>query len=402
MNLREVIRSGYKPFSRMGAEKQKAHILAVQYIELLATQTSTKMEPWNLLDVFGIGKGNEIVTDKKEINKKFFEKLEEIKSKTPAEAFALEQRISTQIDELSREFSNREVNQLKKSRDNAINAAVSAFDRAQSLLADARRYEQQLMSYERRESTIAGQISQIAQESFWEFHQLYGENVDLITKSDVILTHKNSAAGVDLRVNMGKFAARLNLKTMNLLVYTFEGNLNLGGFYHPHIYTNGSICWGNASSTAALKLPKGEVADIFRLLASVLVNYNDGNPYRSLAEFQKIAEKDAPPKDAPAPLPPEMEAGRRASAPRVEIVADRPTTAGTPVWTVQATATPHESEEDRILQILRASSEPETSPISHVSASVSMVTDIFNTLATPLNINVDDFISSLNADRRDS
>jgi len=299
MNLREVIRSGYKVFNRMSEEKRKAHILAVQYIELLATQTNTRMEPWNLLDVFGVGRGNEIVTDKKEINKRFFAKLEEIKTKTPAEAFALEQRIIEQMDTLTRETTNREIANIKRDRDAAITRAVSRLSALNADLENAHAFEVRIMALERRESTVPQQIAQVVQENFWEFHQLNGPNLDLVTKSDIILTHKNPAASLDLRVNMGRFKVSINLQTFALKVFGHENNLDVSTYFHPHVYVTGDVCWGNAAGTIGEKLPKGELKDVLNILASVLSNYNDRNPYRPLAEFQAKAKNDAPPRDRP-------------------------------------------------------------------------------------------------------
>ena len=304
MNLREVVRSGYKIFSRMNPEKQKAHILAVQYIELLSNQTNTKMEPWDLLSVFGTGKGNELVTDKKEINKLFFAKLEDIKTKTPAQVFALEERVTVEIDRLSRGLTDREITRLRTARDKDIHSANEAMSRAATFLTSAANLHSQLSALERRESTVPGQISQIVQENFWDFHQLTGANLELVTKNDIILTQKNPAAGVDLRVNLGRVKAILNLQSMSLSVLQHERNLNVRGYYHPHVNTGGGICWGTGAGVVTQKLPKGEVAEVLRLLSSVLTNYNDGNPYVHLADFQEIAKNDAPPKDAPAPLPP--------------------------------------------------------------------------------------------------
>lgn len=313
MNLREVVRSGYKIFSRMNPEKQKAHILAVQYIELLANQTNTKMEPWDLLKVFGTGKGNELQTDKKEINKIFFARLEEIKAGVPAQVFALEERVTAEIDRLSRGLIDRETTRLRNSRDQEIRNAHDRMNQAQGYLTNAARFESEIMALERRESTIPAQICQIVQENFWDFHQLTGSNLELVTKNDVILTHKNPAANLDLRVNFGKLKTILNLQSMALSVLQHERNIVVSGYYHPHISTGASICWGTAAGVATQKLPKGEIADVLRLLASVLTNYNDSNPYINLARFQEFAKNDAPPKDAPAPIPPGF-----ATAPTIE------------------------------------------------------------------------------------
>ena len=297
MNLRETIRSGYKVFSRMAEDKRKSHILAVQYVETLANQTNTKMEPWDLLAVFGTGKGNELVTDKNEINKRFFSQLEELKNKTPAAVFALEARLQTQIDNLTRAHNDRAANEIKRQRDQQIRSATDFANRMNTAMTEAHKYEQSLMAIERRESTITQQISRLVQESYWEFHELNGALLNLLTKNEIILTQKNPAANLDLRVNMGRFKLEINLNALSLRVLKHTDNLDIRNYYHPHVTPDGSICWGTASGLITTKLPKGEIYDSIKLLEGVLSNYNDGNPYVHLADFQKVSKNSAPPKE---------------------------------------------------------------------------------------------------------
>ena len=300
MNLREVIMSGYKVFSRMAEDKRKAHILAVQYIEFLATQNSTRMEPWDLIEVFGTGKGNELHTDKKEINKRFFERVERLKSETPAAVYNLETRIATKIDEIAKISVTSTLNTLTMQMNNAITNANRAYDQAAAQLTEANRLWSSIAALDRKESTLSGQVTKLLQENFWEFFSLDGSLLVLHTKANIILTHKNPAASIDLRVDMGKFKANLDLSRMNLTVTCLSENLSVDGYYHPHVNGVGQICWGSAASTVSGKLPKGEVYDVFKLLESVLCSYNEGNPYRALARFQEKAKHSAPPKD---PLP---------------------------------------------------------------------------------------------------
>lgn len=297
MNLREIIRSGYKVFNRMSEDKRKAHILAVQYIETLANSTNTKMEPWDLSVIFGTGKGNELVTDKIEINKRFFSKVEELKTNTPAHVFSLETRIQGQIDNLTRAHNERATNEIKRSRDQQIRSASDFGVRMNAAMEEARRLELNLMAIEGRQSTISGQISRLIQEPYWEFHELNGALLYLVTKNDLILTQKNTAANLDLRVNVGKFKLEINLNALQLRVLAHSDNLNVNNYYHPHVTPQGSICWGTAAGVITQKLPKGELYDSVKLLEGVLSNYNDGNPYVHLADFQKVCKNSAPPKD---------------------------------------------------------------------------------------------------------
>ena len=291
MNLRETVRSGYKVFSRMQADKKKAHVEAIQYIELLANQTNTKMEPWDLLAVFGTGKGNELHTDKKEINQRFFKKCEEIKNKTPAEVFALEQRVSEKIDQLTRDLADREKNRLQRDYDSLVRSASTSFDAGTQYLVRAAETKRKMDTFERRESPVPAQLTEVLGENFWDFHQLTGNFIELVTKNDTILTYKNPSAGIDLRVNMGKFLVSIDLTTFSLKVIRYTDNVYLNGYYHPHVNTGGGVCWGSAAITVTEKLPRGEIKDVLMLLASVLTNYNNDNPYVALNSFKAEAER---------------------------------------------------------------------------------------------------------------
>ena len=58
-------------------------------------------------------------------------------------------------------------------------------------------------------------------------------------------------------------------------------------FYHPHVNTDGGICWGNAQDTASRAIVAGQLDKVMNLLKSLLTIYNGGNPYRSFEEFRE-------------------------------------------------------------------------------------------------------------------
>lgn len=291
MNLSKISESNYKTFNRMFAVKKAAYISTVQYIELLASQTNTDIKAWNLLKIFGTGSGKNFHTDKKQINKRFFAHLEKVKAKVESQVVAIEAKVAARMDKLSgsdKTIRSTRIAAMKERQAKLIQRAVACFSVADSYIAKAAELGRRIDSAEKTAPTFSDQISQIIRENFWGFHSLNNACLSLVTKNDIILSHINPAANLNLRVNLGKFRVFIHFDEMRLSVQT-HGNNVVVGHPHPHIGSEGTICWGDASSLVAEKRAKGEIADVLRLLASVLTNYNPGGPFVQLHRFVEAA-----------------------------------------------------------------------------------------------------------------
>jgi hypothetical protein len=295
MNISEIKAQSYLIFCRQKADRKAANITAAQYIETLASQTGTNIALWDILELFGEGRGHNLVKDKNEINKRFFAYLEKCKSEADSELIQLERVLSQRVDAIYEGNKNRRIAGLKQDRDAYLNNAVERLRQASEHVKTAWGITQSIERIERNPDTITPQIMQILRESFWKFHEFNGEELTLTTRNNIILTEINPSAGLRLRVNMGKFRCLIKLQAMNLTVLPYADNVLYENYYHPHVNRNGSICWGNASAAAAKHMSFGEIAPLLRLLSSLLVSYSPEAPYISLYHFQKLRPQDQNP-----------------------------------------------------------------------------------------------------------
>jgi hypothetical protein len=291
LGIQEITGSCFKVINRLGKDKKKEQIEATRYIELLASQTGTRIESWDILKLFSAGKGKVLIVDKTEINQRFFSQLEAIKVTTLTEVSVLDSETFKKIDEVSKgrvkvgKKNSNSIEALKKRQASYLQMIEKYLLRANQYTEKASNLEKQLNVLESKRTNYASQINELLKENFWEFRRLNDRTVELVTRTDIILRHRNPAAGVNLSVNMGRYLVQLDLFWNTVSVWPYKDNVLVNGYPHPHITSGGSICWGNASSVIAKAMPRGDLLTVFRLLASILTSYNDGSPYVSLEHF---------------------------------------------------------------------------------------------------------------------
>jgi hypothetical protein len=286
MNLQEAVHSEKKDVAE-----------AAQYIELLASQTSTPIQTWDIKKVFCNSDGD-LISDKSEINKRFFTTLDEMKSKTFTKTSSLEKKITQKIDSFTKRVNEgreatrlKRIAALKKSQEALIQRSTRLQTKAYGYIAKASEIERKLLVLERKPTTLGGQIGEILRENFWRFQSLKENTLGLVTQSDVILSYRNAAKGINLRANMGTYVVKIDLERNQITVRRHKGGISVSGYCHPHIGSGGNVCWGSAYGTVDQLLPKGKIADVLRLLSAVLTNYNDGNPYIHLEQFVEALEQ---------------------------------------------------------------------------------------------------------------
>ena len=292
MLFKDIVATKYKIFSRMGEEKRIEQIDAVKYIFLIASTSGVVVSNWDCQEVFKSDRGgaNEIVTSKTTINQRFFEKVEALSvlSPTPPPADLVEAE-KVALRNLSQRYI---ADMIARAENDAINRLRSAFDyqkSAQREIEIAARSRMSIAGLSGNTPNIAEQVQTINEGSFWEYDGMEpGANLAIAmkTRNDVVCTHKNPSAGIDISVNLGKFRATFDMGSVNLLVFGCGDNVAVGGYNHPHISYNGRVCWGNGQEAANKATANMQLVQLFTLLSSVLVNYNSGNPYRSLEDFR--------------------------------------------------------------------------------------------------------------------
>lgn len=104
--------------------------------------------------------------------------------------------------------------------------------------------------------------------------------------NDVVLKHKDEDQGMDITVNMGRYMAVIDFNRSRVRVHRFERNIQTSEYYHPHVTTDASVCWGNAAETITQSLQTFNIKKLLGTLHVLLHEYNDESPYRALVEFR--------------------------------------------------------------------------------------------------------------------
>jgi len=277
MNLRQAVQS---------TNKETAE--AARYIELLSCQTGTPLNRVDVLKVFG--RNGELITEKNEINKRFFKYAEKAKTRKKA----LSRKTRAQLDAHNGkpvdgdETRNPRYARLHAQRDRKLVEVSALFEKARALIAEAAEIHREMNGIARRKTDIGAQIDAIVAERFWVFKSLEGSTLNLVTAADVVVTHKDRhSSDTPLQVNLGRYRAEIDLEESTIGVYGYQRNIYVDGdCIHPHIYEGMEICWGNADGTVAEYLVKGDYAGVLRILAALLTTYNHSNPFVTLGEFE--------------------------------------------------------------------------------------------------------------------
>lgn len=291
--LKEIYSSKFGCFpTEMPPEIRKAQVDAIQYIEKMSSLTNTDISTWNLFKVFESEwfESAPLVTDKAEINKRMLARELQDKRGVPDQLRKLDEDVEKTIKE-----------HLGSERAILTSAARSAMRQHHQSASSKRGEYEELMSMAWKKRLLitelnnetkvdfTSRINEVLQQGFWEFHEYNDSKIKLRTKQDVILEHKNVAAGIDLRVNFGKFVAELGYTNFKLRVQKHENNLTSRGYYHPYVSLMGEICWGNMSYAADELYKAGNLPGLFELLGSLLMTYTpEATPYEPLEDFQTI------------------------------------------------------------------------------------------------------------------
>lgn len=288
MNLSQIRAGGWRVFARQSAEKRNQNIQSAQYIETLAQQTGTQVGLWNIFELFGVGRGNNLLQDRSLINQRFFQKKSEQDAVTTNDATRVRELIRGPLERIANEQRSNRIRQLTREHERYKSRVISFLQQAAQFNADAYRCYLEINRWNGAEAPILDEIMAILRDTFWEFHDFDGRCISFLTRTDVVLTEINPAAGLNIRLNMGKFRAALPLDNPgDLRVFPHSGNTLVNRYPHPHVGQDGWLCWGNASAQSANFAAAGQLSQLMRLLSSLLTSYSAEAPFVSLVRFQE-------------------------------------------------------------------------------------------------------------------
>jgi hypothetical protein len=266
----------------------KIHQQAFQYIEQLASTTQTSIDSWNTSFLEGLD-----LTDKRALNAAFFKQAGASESKlSEEETKALEAAVQA-AEKIAANLIKARVDECRSNSEYYLTQATEYYLNFARKLSEAHKQHREALACEGKAPQVREEFQKIFKNTFWKFHEVEaGSALSFITRSEIILTEKNPAAGIDRRVNFGLYRAKLNYGEARIHVLKHEKNVLSGSFYHPYVNVNGNICWGNAADAAGRAIREGRWSDVMNLLASLLTTYTpEATPYRSLFDFVRDAEQ---------------------------------------------------------------------------------------------------------------
>lgn len=293
-----------KEISLQPPNLRKANEKALEYIQFMASRTNTDIKSWDVFDTFGgppepVEGGTPrrtLLTDKREIGKVFFELIEKAKEKKkeqkksaldemPQLLEALQHRVEAQLE-------GRKAT-IKRTIRQHIGNAENYHTRMRREHADMLKLTYELTTLEGGDTVdiIRQELDECLKEGYWINPIFENGLLYLNTATNIINTHKNKRANVDISVDLGQFAVKIDLNSFAMWVIPYKNNLRARSYYHPHVSTNGRICWGDGSDQLHNWTSQFKIGSILKLLYSLLHNYSDSAPYCHLYCFKEEAKK---------------------------------------------------------------------------------------------------------------
>lgn len=263
-----------------------------EYIEQLANQTSTNIDTW---DVEGLLEGVP-EADRRAINKAFFAKMDTMAKAAVSIPDDVVEKLA-QTNHIIEDAKKRRLDELQSNYGHYAQQAKNQYEQFERTIKAAWDCSKERMALEERPPNyIADELKELLTQGFWGFNQYNPAGiVRLETKNDIVMTEVNEKAGINRRINLGKFLGELDVKRMKLRLLPYKDNIVLNSRrYHPYVDRDGEICWGNAATTASKMLTNGKVHSIYNLLSALLVTYDPtSTPWEHLAAFDRpINRKD--------------------------------------------------------------------------------------------------------------
>lgn len=288
MKFQELTSSGYaKALQAFGADA----LDAIRYVEFMAASMHKNIADWDI-EPFTT-RGN-FLKDRPTINKRFMEVLSSEMLKPTGNESAMHAKLSSddvaKILQIAQNRSIPEKDRLLRQREDTI----------QNMRALATRYNdahRSLVAVNERINAInpsvfehfVKDIELILQDNFWEYNGVQvGRDsgyVSFLTRAPIVLVEQNKTAGIDNKVNMGRFEVRLMLTTLQANVHAYRNCLQISDITHPHVLDN-KICWGQINDALVNAINNMDLKRIMALTKSLLTSYNPDSPYRALFEFK--------------------------------------------------------------------------------------------------------------------
>lgn len=308
MNVNQLKANYYNAWNWLGIEDKNKQIKMLGYIERLASLSKVDIQGWDINKEFGEGTANRLLTDHAEINRRFFEKREKIAAEDQAKeqagenpAFSLPGSVKAAIEKQRQEHIDHFVEEQRGALHTAIQQATEYACLSEEYIQKASHASLKIHGLTGEERPkVSDEIEKIVRAGFWSYFGYDSENVFFESRGPIVLSCVNDAAGINLTVNLGRFRLLYGPSTAKVRLLPHQNNLVSQYRCHPHVYSDGRICYGGAHAIIPKLLANGEVANAVRLITQIITEYNPNSPLWGLSSYVK--QKVFNPDPAPPPV----------------------------------------------------------------------------------------------------
>lgn len=285
-----------KVLARMPDDMRQSNQESLTYIKYLLSVTNTSPKRWNLFKIFGEEDNEQqFIIDRNELNKRFMEHLTAQKAKQ-IESISESLGVMPELMIAVEKGLNKSLEARRKDYQYQVTIQTQALERQHAevnyILTNLNNARTQLeqLDGENAASAIKEEIEVVLKDGYWTNPIVYNNYLYLNTQEEIILTQKNKAANIDIELNVGKFAVKISLSNFLIEVIPYKNNVSLstmdGSYYHPHVSTQGSICWGDAYQNVSNWLATRNLGKVLKMLYALLFTYSDTNPYVTLQRMK--------------------------------------------------------------------------------------------------------------------
>jgi hypothetical protein len=295
MLFKDILSNNFRVFSRMSEDEYKRNVATVNYIVTMAGNIGVDVSSWDCQALFSANGANKLLEKRHLINEIFFREVERIKS--------LEQAPVDDTFDISRVIRHVDA-QIKRAKQNLIGAVEQSIEDTMRNIRDS---ENRLIEYYtklnkfcterdiykgRVLTSLHADLSVVnTPRSAWRIKEVTNSAIIFETKNDIVLSHNDHNAGMNIAVNFGKasvewrMADRLIVMNTELYVRLKARPEGFGGTRHAHVSSGGTPCWGTIAGSANEALREFNVQRILHWCMLLLNNYNAESAYTSLATF---------------------------------------------------------------------------------------------------------------------
>lgn len=284
MEFQTVVADNYKTARESWGEES---LNTIRYIEFMASTMRKDISKWDFTDFMTTN--NKPYVDKSKINKIFTDKAmatdrNSASASLTCKPFTFDQDVTNKLLELTKTRGNNDLASWKSQIATIQTNMDSYLNNIRTQATNLRDFQRKINSHVAVGNTeLVSQVEKVCSEGFWSFLGISGNNVELRTVNELVLTYHNKTAGINISVNLGRFKLQINFDSLIPTIHSFSNNINLG-YFHPHV-SRSVICWGELGNSLQAMVNRGEIGNILRLTQTLITSYNPASTFMDIERF---------------------------------------------------------------------------------------------------------------------